>query len=81
MRSLVPRGGRRGFNPLHPGAAWEKLQTMTINKEFSMVISREHNIKHHFPYYTRTSLWSRGNIVASHLAGPGSIPGRVRFPD
>ena len=26
------------------------------------------------------SLWSRSNIVASHLAGPGSIPSRVSFP-
>ena len=24
-------------------------------------------------------LWSRGNIVASHVAGPGSIPCRVNF--
>ena len=24
-------------------------------------------------------LWSRGKIVASHTAGPGSIPGRVNF--
>ena len=23
--------------------------------------------------------WSRGNIVTSHAAGPGSIPGRVSF--
>ena len=26
------------------------------------------------------SLWSRDNIVASDLAGPGSNPGRVSFP-
>ena len=30
--------------------------------------------------FTRPPQWSRGNIVASHLAGPGSIPGRVSFP-
>ena len=28
----------------------------------------------------RPPLWSRGNIVTSHLAGSGSIPGRVSFP-
>ena len=28
----------------------------------------------------RPPLWSRGNIVASHLAYPGSIPGHVSFP-
>ena len=27
----------------------------------------------------RPPLWSRGNIVASHAAGPGSIPGRVNL--
>ena len=27
----------------------------------------------------RPPLWSRGNIVASHLAGPDSIPSRVSF--
>ena len=27
----------------------------------------------------RSTLWSRGNIVASHLAVPGSIPCRVSF--
>ena len=30
--------------------------------------------------YSKPPLWSRRNIVASHLAGPGSIPGRVSFP-
>ena len=35
----------------------------------------------HFSNCTcRPRLWSRGNIVASHLAGPSSIPGRVSFP-
>ena len=29
---------------------------------------------------TTAVLWSRGNIVASHLAGPGSIPVRVSLP-
>ena len=34
------------------------------------------------PFYTRRPLlWSRGNIVASHLAGPGLIPVLVNFPD
>ena len=28
----------------------------------------------------RPPLWSRDNFVASQLAGPGSIPGRVSFP-
>ena len=28
----------------------------------------------------RPPLWSRDNIAAFHLAGPGSIPGRVSFP-
>ena len=27
----------------------------------------------------RPALWIRGNIVTSHAAGPGSIPGRVDF--
>ena len=27
----------------------------------------------------RPPLWSRGNFVTSHPAGPGSIPGRVNF--
>ena len=41
---------------------------------------------HKIILHTRSSctclppLWSRGNIVASHLAGPGLIPGRVSFP-
>ena len=29
---------------------------------------------------TWSPLWSRGNIFASHIAGQGSIPGRVSFP-
>ena len=28
----------------------------------------------------RQLLWSRGNIIASHIAGPGSISDRVSFP-
>ena len=28
--------------------------------------------------FNRRPLWSLGNIVASHLVGPGSIPGRKR---
>ena len=31
-----------------------------------------------YPVYPQ--LWSRGNIIASHLAGPGSIPAQVSFP-
>ena len=33
-----------------------------------------------FFFSKRPPLWSKGNIVASHLAGPGSIPSRVSFP-
>ena len=38
------------------------------------------------PHETRrggreTPLWPRDDTVASHLAGPGSIPGRINFPD
>ena len=29
--------------------------------------------------WSRPSLWSRGNIVTSHAAAPGSIPGRTSF--
>ena len=31
-------------------------------------------------FINRPPLWSRGNIVASHPAGPDSISGRVSFP-
>ena len=31
------------------------------------------------PPFLQNTLWSRGNINASHTAGPGSIPGRVNI--
>ena len=31
------------------------------------------------PRHTYTPLWSRGDILTSHAADPGSIPGRVNF--
>ena len=41
---------------------------------------QQHNLSSVFSILRLTTLWSRGNIVASHLVGLGSIPGRVSFP-
>ena len=59
--------------------------------QLNLVVSKALSLNLNFSYLSWISLLlnqaatncpdhSCGNIVASHLAGPGSIPGRVSFP-
>ena len=44
------------------------------NPSFASPTSQDFHLRH-----PASRPWLRDNIVASHLAGPGSIPGRVSF--
>ena len=72
--SVTPHGFRGGRNGVLVGFFSFLLPQISFHYFFTLISI----ISFHF---ISPPLWSRGNIVASHLADPGSIPDRVNFPD